>query len=202
MPNQSEISQSEFVKSWFQRHPNEDIPHAVSKSAIEDEWQELTGRRFEDSDRAIRHLAQDGLLIKIKKGVYRYEPNNVTNRRLEDFSDADKRAILENDSYRCVICGLGRSSGVELHVDHIKPKELGGTGDISNGQTLCASHNYLKKISSQTETGKRMFIRLLELVQVGDDDNKAKITEFCEDILAVFDKHGVNGHIEWTKKNG
>ncbi|WP_235852195.1 HNH endonuclease [Helicobacter mehlei] len=44
---------------------------------------------------------------------------------LEDFSPALKKQILERDGYACVICGAGQKEGMELHVDHIKPKDLG-----------------------------------------------------------------------------
>ncbi len=44
-----------------------------------------------------------------------------------------------------MICGRGKSDGVEIQADHIKPKELGGKAEIANGQTLCAQHNFQKK---------------------------------------------------------
>jgi hypothetical protein len=193
------ISQSEFIKSWFQKNPNRDIPHSESKAVIETEWERLTGRRFEDSDRTIRTLSQIGFLIKVKKGVYRYDPNLATQRVLEDFSSQDKKLILVRDGYKCVICGLGPREGRDLQVDHIKPKELGGSGEITNGQTLCAQHNFMKKISSQTETGKKMFIHLLDLAKNTEDENRDQLIAFCEDVLGVFEKHGINGHIEWKK---
>ena len=45
--------------------------------------------------------------------------------------------------------------GVELQVDHIKPKDKGGKATFENGQTLCATHNFRKKNYRQTETGKK-----------------------------------------------
>ena len=196
---QDRISQGEFTKAWFQRNPDRDIPHKESKLQLEEEWLALTGKRMEDSDRGIRSLAQEGFLIRVKKGVYRYDPSMVNQRVLEDFSSTDKKLILERDNYKCVICGLGPKNGIDLQVDHIKPKELGGTGDITNGQTLCARHNFIKKISSQTETGKKMFIHLLDVANHSSDPNREELIAFCEDILSVFEKHGINGHIEWDK---
>jgi len=193
------ISQREFVKSWFQKNPNRDILHTESRPAIEIGWEKLTGKRLGDSDRAIRKLGQIGFLIKVKKGVYRYDPDLVTQRVLEDFSSRDKKLILERDEYKCVICGLGPREGRDLQVDHIKPKELGGSGEITNGQTLCAQHNFMKKISSQTETGKKMFIHLLDVAKNTEDENRDQLIAFCEDVLGVFEKHGINGHIEWKK---
>jgi len=199
MPKKKIISQTEFVKEWFIKRPNRDISHEESKAGIEDEYLKITNKRFEDVDRSIRKLAQIGFLIKIKKGWYRYDPKKASLRTLEDFTLADKKIILERDGYACVICGKSEKDGVDLQVDHIKPKELGGNATISNGQTLCASHNFQKKISSQTETGKKMFIRLLESVQNSDDKNASKIEKFCEEILKVFEKHDIDSHIKWKK---
>ena len=41
-----------------------------------------------------------------------------------------------------------------------------------------------------------MFIRLYELAK---QQNDKETMEFCEDILETFEKHGINGHIEWKK---
>ena len=120
----------------------------------------------------------------------------MRNRELEDFTAEQKQEILKRDGYKCVICGLGKENGVELHVDHIKPKEFGGKATIENGQTLCAMHNFQKKTYHQTTTGKKMFIRLYELAKKENDE---RLLNFCKDILDVFEKHGINGHIEWKK---
>jgi predicted restriction endonuclease len=199
MTQKKKISQTEFVREWFVKRPNRDISHEESKAGIEDEYFKITKKRFEDVDRSIRKLAQIGFLIKIKKGWYRYDPKKAKIRNLQDFSASDKKLILERDGYKCVICGKGSKEGIDLQVDHIKPKELGGSATISNGQTLCASHNFRKKISSQTETGKKMFIRLLDSVKESDDKNASKIEKFCEEILRVFEKHDIDGHIKWKK---
>ena len=118
---------------------------------------------------------------------------------MEDFSSSQRKQILERDGYKCVICGNGEKEGMDLQVDHIKPKELGGSATISNGQTLCASHNFRKKVSSQTETGKKMFIRLLESVKDSEDKNASLVEKFCEEILMVYEKHDVDSHIKWKK---
>ena len=193
------MSQKEFVKEWFRKNPNREIPSSEYKKEIERLYEKMYGKRFEDVDRQIRHLNQVGFLVKIQKGIFKYIPGQEHQRVLEDFTQAQKKQILERDEYKCVICGLGKAEGLDLQVDHIKAKELGGKAEIANGQTLCAKHNFMKKISSQTETGKKMFIRLLEASKESDEPNKAELVAFCEDILEVFEKHGINGHIEWQK---
>ena len=57
-------------------------------------------------------------------------------------------------------------------------------------------HNNLKKIFKQTETGKKAFIRLYELAKA---ENNKELIKFCSDVLEVFEKNGINGHIVWTK---
>ena len=115
---------------------------------------------------------------------------------MEDFTPIQKIQILERDNFKCVICGRSRQDGVELHIDHIKAKDFGGKATIENGQTLYAQHNFLKKNFKQTETGKKMFIRLYELAKVQEDNTLQK---FCTEILEVFEKNNINGHIEWKK---
>jgi len=189
-------SQMALVKAFFTKHPGQNIPHPKVVDWVVKEWKQRTGKVFRDPDRQIRSLAQKGFLIKVKKGVYRYDPAAVVHRELKDFTEKQKEAILKRDGYRCVICGKGRADGVELHVDHIKPKDLGGKATIANGQTLCAQHNFRKKNYGQTETGKKMFIHLYELAKQQGD---AELLRFCTEILEVFERNGVNGHIEWKK---
>ncbi len=95
-----------------------------------------------------------------------------------------------------MICGKGKEDGIDLQIDHIKPKDKGGKATIINGQTLCASHNFRKKNYKQTETGKKMFIRLYEQAKAIED---FQTMDFCAEILEVFEKNEVNGHIEWKK---
>lgn len=192
----AKITQAELIMEFFTNNPKRDIPHPEVVDWLTTEWEKRTGGVFRDPDRGIRKLAQEGKLIKVSKGVYKYDPDFVINRNLEDFTVAQKAEILKRDNYRCVICGKGVKDGVELHVDHIKPKDLGGKAIIENGQTLCAQHNFKKKNYKQTETGKKMFIRLYELAKSVDDQ---ETMDFCAQILEVFEKNGINGHIEWKK---
>ena len=191
-----DLSQQDLLIEYFKKHPNQDVPHPDVVDWVIEEYKKRTGQTFRDPDRGIRKLSQEGFLIKITKGVYRYEPDHVKKRELQDFTLEQKRAILKRDNYRCVICGKGRAEGVELHVDHIKPKDLGGRATIQNGQTLCAPHNFLKKNLNQTETGKKMFIRLYDLAKSLKDK---PLQQFCADILRMYEKHNINGHIKWKR---
>lgn len=190
------ITQKELLIEFFENNPNRDIKHPEVVDWVTSEYKKRTGQIFRDPDRGIRQLAQSGFLIKVSKGIYKYDPSLVNKRNLEDFTASQKRAILERDNYKCVICGRGEKEGVELHVDHIKPKDFGGKATIENGQTLCSQHNFLKKNFKQTETGKKMFIRLYELAK--KEENK-ELLDFCTKILEVFEENNVNGHIIWKK---
>ena len=67
---------------------------------------------------------------------------------------------------------------------------------MSNGQTLCSIHNFRKKNYKQTETGKRMFIRLYDLAKsLGDEETM----RFCQEVLETFERHHLNDHIEWKR---
>jgi len=190
------MTQNELLMEYFRNNPCRDIPHPEVVDYVVAEFFKRTNTVFRDPDRQIRKLHQSGFLIKVAKGIYRFDPDLIQERDLEDFNQAQKEFILKRDGYRCVICGKGKIDGVDLQVDHIKPKDKGGKATIENGQTLCASHNFRKKNYKQTETGKKMFIRLYEAAKSIDDIETVK---FCSEILEVFEKNNMNGHIEWKK---
>lgn len=194
--SKEERSQADLIMEYYKKHPKREIPHPKIVDWAVTEYKKRTGEVFRDPDRTIRKLSQEGQLIKISKGIYKYDPDFVNKRELEDFTPAQKEEIFKRDNYRCVICGRGKAGGVEIQADHIKPKELGGKAEITNGQTLCAQHNFQKKYYKQTETGKRMFIRLYELAK---NNNDKKLMKFCEDVLQVYEKNNINGHIVWKK---
>ena len=189
----SEKTVRQLIMEYFYAHPNEDLKHGPIVDWVTEEWLKTHETPPRDPWRAIRALHQQGFLIKVKKGVYRYDPASVNQRELEDFTLEQKEEIFKRDNYRCVICGRGPQNGYEIHADHIIPKDLGGKAEISNGQTLCSIHNFRKKNYKQTETGKKMFIHLYELSKEIGDKNTMR---FCEEVLETFEKHHVNDHIE------
>src|SRR3972149_4181412 len=159
---------------------------------VEEHYVSLTGKDPTDTWRAIRKLHQQGVLIKVKKGVYRYDPDKVYTEELFDFPEDVKQEIFKKDNYRCVVCGSGRENGVEICADHIIPKDKGGTNTLENGQTLCAKHNLIKKNYSQTEAGKRYFIKMYEMAVKKKDK---KMIEFCKQVFDAYSHHEVNSHI-------
>ena len=193
---QKKITQLDLIRQFFKNNPNRNIPHPEIVDWLIKEWKQKTGKVFRDPDRGIRSLHEQGFLIKVKKGVYCHNPNHIKRIKLSNFSSAQKITILKRDNYKCVICGQGKKEGFKLHVDHIKPKNLGGKSEIKNGQTLCAKYNFIKKNLKQTETGKKMFIRLYQLAKSSKDIHLKK---FCTQILETYEIYNINGHIIWKK---
>ncbi len=191
-----EVSQNDLIVQFFKNNPHRDIPHPEVVDWATATYKKRVGDVFRDPDRAVRKLSQSGFLIKVKKGVYRYDPAKANRRELKGFTAAQKEAILKRDGYQCVICGRGKRDGMDLHIDHIKPKDLGGEATIENGQVLCSQHNFIKKNLKQTETGKKMFIRLYGLAK---SENNKELTSFCSAVLETYEKHNINGHIVWEK---
>jgi predicted restriction endonuclease len=192
--SQKKMSQKKLILQYFLERPNQNIKHPDVVDWAVVEWEKQKHKKFRDPDRAIRKLHQEGVLIKVGNGLYRYDPDSVKNKTLEDFTAEQKRQILERDDHKCAVCGLRAENGRDLHVDHIKPKDQGGKAELENGQVLCATHNYRKKTYSQTESGKRMFINLLRVAKKSKDQ---ELINFCEEMLRLYEKHDINGHIEW-----
>lgn len=183
---------SDLIMEYFQKHPNEDMRHGPVVDWVTKEYLKNNPEPPRDVWRAIRKLSEKGKLIQVKIGVFRYDPTSIKDIELFDFSSTVKKKIFERDDYKCVVCGKGRADGVEIHADHVKPKNKGGDNSIDNGQTLCTQHNNIKKNYSQTESGKRYFIKLYkQAVKIHDE----KMINFCKCVFDCYDFHGVNGHI-------
>ena len=189
----SKITIADLIMKYFSMHPKEDLEHGPVVDWVEEQYFKLYNKKPRDTWRSIRKLHQKGILIKVKKGVYRYDPDTIQHKELYQFPPEIKEAIFERDGYRCVVCGRGKEDGVEIHADHKIPLDKGGTNTIDNGQTLCSEHNFLKKNYSQTEFGKRFLIRLYNDAIKSKDE---KMIEFCKEIFDIYDKYKINGHIK------
>ena len=192
-----EKSISELVLEYFKMHPNEDLTHGPVVDWVEEQRVRSGGTKPRDPWRAIRKLYEEGKLIKVSKGIYRYDPSYVREVELFDFPPEVKEEIFRRDNYKCVFCGRGIEDGVEICADHKRPKHLGGGNTLDNGQTLCTEHNLLKKNYSQTEAGKKYFTKIYEdAVNIGDE----KMIEFCKQVFDAYNKHSINTHIPRPNK--
>lgn len=190
------MTQTGLVKEYFVKNPNRDIPHPDVVDWVVAEYKKRTGKVFRDPDRMIRSLYASGFLIKVAKGVYKHDPKFVSEKKLHDFTPEQKREILEKGNYQCAVCGEGIASGVELHVDHIKPRDQDGESVVSNGQVLCGQHNYRKHNLGQTEMAKKMFVNLYNKSKA---DGEEEIVGLCIEVLEVYERRGINGHIKWKR---
>lgn len=187
---------SDLIMEYFKAHPHKELTHGPVVDWVEEKHKKLYNSKPRDTWRSIRKLHEEGFLIKVKKGIYKYDPDFVKKRTLEEFTEEQKKKVLKRDGYKCAVCGMGKKEGVELHVDHIRPKYLGGKATLSNAQILCAKHNFIKKHLNQTETGKKMFIRLYKLAQ---KERNQELINFCRDVLETYEKYGINCHIKWKE---
>lgn len=183
---------SDLIMEYFQKHPRKDLTHGPVVDWVEERYLKLYGKKPRDPWRAIRKLYQEGKLIKVKKGVYRYDPDYIKEVKLFDFPPNVKEEIFKRDNYQCTVCGRGRKDGVEICADHKIPKDKGGTNTADNGQTLCMEHNLLKKNYSQTEMGKRFLTEIYkQAIAIGDE----KMINFCKCIFDCYDKYSINNHV-------
>jgi len=181
------MSQSDLLMEYFKKHPKKDIPHPEIVDWATEEWKKRTGGVLRDPDRAIRKLHQSGILIKVKKGIYRYDPDLVQERSdLEDFDQKTKDAIFKRDNFTCLLCGIGKREGAELHADHIKPKDWGGKATIENGQTLCSACNILKKRYGINQTLEKYSKKMLKIAR---ENNDKPMIDLFNDIIKVIEKH-------------
>ena len=187
-----EKSISDLVLEYFKLHPKQDLKHGPVVDWVTKQYLKTHDHPPRDPWRTIRRLHQEGKLIKVAKGIYRYDPDFVTEVELFEFPEEIKKQIFERDNYQCVVCGRGPKDGVEICADHRIPKDKGGTNTLENGQTLCMEHNLLKKNYSQTEAGKRYFIKMYEQAVLNNDERMIK---FCKAVFDLYDEFGVNGHI-------
>lgn len=56
-----------------------------------------------------------------------------------------RRAIYARDDFRCCYCGTGVEDGIQLTLDHVQPRELGGSNEAGNLVTACLHCNSAKR---------------------------------------------------------
>ena len=184
--------QAGIAFEYFLERPDQNVEHDDIVPWIIGMYQQRFGKFCRDPDRAIRKLHDVGLLIKVSKGVYRFEPDAVSANIVDDFTEEMKMTVKRRDGQRCVVCGLGEADGIELQVDHITPRSKGGRAEIENAQTLCGSHNYRKNNLGQLELGSRMFERLRAQAKSTEQihSESSKVVSFCDEVIEIYKKYG------------
>lgn len=103
---------SDLIMEFFQKHPKQDLKHGPVVDWVTKQYLQNHPEPPRDTWRAIRKLYQEGKLIKVKKGIYRYDPDYIDevelfeeycpDLKIDKMTKEDLRALL--DSYSdCVI---------------------------------------------------------------------------------------------------
>ena len=94
------VTQKGLIFEYYEKRPNQDIetPEVVDWATTV--YLRLTGKPLRDPDRMIRSLFEEGKLVKVDTGVYRYDPEVATKGQDVNFTAAQKAEILAHGDYR------------------------------------------------------------------------------------------------------
>ena len=84
---------ADLIMEYFKKHPDKDLHHGPVVDWVEKQYLKLYGRKPRDPWRQIRQFHQEGKLIKVRKGVYRYDPDYAKEVELFDFSSKTKESV-------------------------------------------------------------------------------------------------------------
>ena len=186
-----------LIMEFFRNRPNQWVKAATVGDWVREQYFNAHSKHPANVGVDVNMLHHKGKLISNNNGYYKYDPDSEREGEFNDFSETDKQAIFRRDGYKCVICGLGEQDGVKIDADHKIARSKGGSNTLENGQTLCRKHNTLKKDYSQTEAGKRFFIKIYESAMKNDD---TEMIAFCKSVFDVYDKHDVDRNLKRPDK--
>lgn len=167
------LSQSDFVLSYFVEHPNEDLTTASVVDWATDEWFRVNSSRFKDPDRAIRRLAELGLIQQLSKGLYRYVPDHIVP--VED-RPKSKRQTSDSAVKNRVCAACGRGSATDAAVEAVRISE-----ETPATMLLCRIHADLYRRVGALDLCANLFAALaVEANGRGDDD----LASFCNRMIA------------------
>lgn len=107
---------------------------------------------FDDlSQDEVDQLIQD-CIERINEYVTRRGEDIWSHRRKSSgyISGTKRYEVLKRSKFRCELCGISANEKA-LEVDHIIPRNLGGSDDLSNLQGLCFSCNSMKRDRDDTD---------------------------------------------------
>lgn len=64
-----------LTMEYFKNHPNEDLTHGPVVDWVTEQWLKSHNTPPRDVWRSVRDLHEKGMLIKVAKGIYRYDPD-------------------------------------------------------------------------------------------------------------------------------
>ena len=185
------MNQVDFAFEWFRRQPNREFTPEEIRELLPAAFLSECNKKFNDPNRAARTLVQAGKLQRTQKGPeqrFWYDPS--LDVQSEEFSEAEKTAILERDEFRCRICGKGPADGTPVYVGYAKSVRRGGKLDVENGRTLCRVHRWILETAQDSPESAANFRRLREkLPQIGQS---SKATNFWNEFVDLLKKYGVD----------
>jgi transposase len=126
MPREIPLSKEELEHLY--------IEQKLSRRQIAEQYQ-VSGTTVQRWMKAYGVPARTG---KRQGGNRTYERTAIPTTRFgNEFSAAERHAILERDGYRCKMPRCECSDAWKLEIHHILPVEQGGGHDLENGITLC-----------------------------------------------------------------
>lgn len=192
------ITKTAFILDYFKTRPGQLLTSREVAKWVRAAYEKLTGDDIHDANRIIRYLYARRIIHRETRGIYVYYPGAEGRALPPPFTDSQKKQIYERDGRVCAICGTTEAAGDTLDVDHIQTLDKGGESVIENGQILCTVHNQFKKNYGHTETAKRYFKNLYRSAVAIDD---RRLMAFVEDIMEVYERHGYDDHITWSKED-
>lgn len=103
-------SVNDLILDYFQKHPKEDIKHGPVVDWVTEQYLRDNPEPPRDPWRAIRKLHQEGKLIKVRKGVYCYDPEQIKEIELYDFPPDIKEEILKEIIIDVLSVGEGKQT--------------------------------------------------------------------------------------------
>ena len=134
--------QEERLSDWYARH---EISRSTAYALIREVGVSLFKKKIPECSHWVSFLDGDQLQI-MEDAVTEFKrdariPADLKEKNRSKVGPKLRMDIMTRDQYTCQICGIGRSDGAILEVDHIHPASKGGTNDPSNLQVLCRDCN-------------------------------------------------------------
>ena len=121
-----------LVMEFFMNHPNTEFETSTVDDWVNEEYRKAHGKYPRGTSGDIGTLHRTGRLMRVRPGVYKYDPDLDHEGEFQDFPEAVKQGIFHRDDFKCVICGLGEQHGVKIAADHKIARSKGGTNTVIN----------------------------------------------------------------------
>ena len=71
------VTANDIVENFFMERSDKEIDVADAEEKIKKMYFEATGKELRDPVRCIRKLSDEGILLRVRRGVYKYNGNHV-----------------------------------------------------------------------------------------------------------------------------